>query len=335
MGWLPRYRHLLPVGKLPAVPSALTPLHHVDGIRSGLGPTRVVLKDETATPTGSTKYRMAVVALQYLQERGVRHFSFSSTGNSASAFAWGMRHFPALRAASFVPNVLPAAAFEPPPNMTVHAIDGDYVTAQRAARRFAKQVGCAYEGGFFNVGRREGLKTAYLEAFEQLGRLPDVVLQAVSSGMGLLACSRAVDIAAEVLSDGRRPRLVGVQQAGCAPMVTAAAANSSIIRCEDIVADPTGVATAILLGDPSDSYRYVKRVVDRSGGRFVAVDSGEIAGAKRNVSAAAAVPLCSSSAAAAAAARRLFDEGWIGESETALVMLSGSERADGARCPTS
>ena len=83
-----RYFDLLPVRdeKLLA-PGLRTRTVHARNLGSRLGLNRLFLKDETENRTGTTKDRMAAVALPFLYEGGVRHFCASSTGNSSTSYA--------------------------------------------------------------------------------------------------------------------------------------------------------------------------------------------------------------------------------------------------------
>ena len=102
------------------------------------------------------------------------------------------------------------------PNVRVYCTDTDFVGAAKLAAKFARENGLPFEGGFFNPGRREGLKLAYLEAFDQLApREPDVVLQAISSGMGIYGAHKGI---VEYRAMGRlhgQPRIVCAQQLRC------------------------------------------------------------------------------------------------------------------------
>ena len=66
----------------------------------------------------------------------------------------------------------------------------------------------------------------------------------------------------------RLPRLLCVQQETCAPMVRAFEAGCETIRPEHIVERPDGIARAILRGDPTRCYPYVRRAVLENGGTF-------------------------------------------------------------------
>src|SRR5581483_748360 len=198
--------------------------------------------------------------------------------NSSTAFAYASRWFPGTRIFLFT-----AEAFQPRVNHTagapvVHFVlrDATFVDAFACAATFAARHNIPSERGFFNPGRREGLKLAFLEATEQVPGSVDWYVQAVSSAMGVYGTYKG---ARELLRLGRIPRvprLLCVQQDTCAPMVRAFEDGSPVIRPGDIVERPTGIATAILRGDPSRAYPYVREIVLESRGRFVAVAETEI-----------------------------------------------------------
>lgn len=330
--WLDRFAAVLPVGPdydrtLPAAPTPLRTWPEGAG-RAGVGD--LVLKDETVNPTYSTKYRMAVVAVEYARALDLDTFVFSSTGNSAAAFAHVLDHRADMTARYYWPRSSPLPAeVDASPQIEVIPVDaGGYTAAQRAAR----DDGVApHEGGFFNLGRREGLKVAYLEAFEQLGHLPTVIVQAISSGMGLWAARRAADeFARRTGTTGRSPRLVGAQSAACAPMASAWADGSPTIRPCDVVDVPSGIARAILLGDPSASYPYVHQVVTGTGGAIIDVPDDRVCRAQRDVAAETGIDVCESSAVALAAASGLAGAGLAGPSDEVLALLSGGSRSAAA-----
>nr|UXE44298.1 hypothetical protein Hi04_10k_c1889_00019 [uncultured bacterium] len=129
--------------------------------------------------------------------------------------------------------------------------DASFVEAQNCAKAFARRHELTSEGGFFNPGRREGLKIAYLEAAEQVPGEIDWYVQAVSSAMGVYGVFKG---ARELQAMGRitrLPRLLCVQQESCAPMARAFQEGSESIRPHHVVKRPTGIASAILRGGPN------------------------------------------------------------------------------------
>lgn len=306
--------------RIPVPPTPLSQVADLDGVP-------VFAKVEGVLPTGSTKDRLVSVSLALMLARGVRRFVFSSTGNTAAAYAWGLQWYPELSARAYVSSAVPASQLGPPVgNLQIVRVDGDYVEAGRRSRA---EMGPdeVHEDGFFNLGRREGAKLAYLEAFAQLdamGHRVDTVVQAVASGIGIVAAARAAEQSLAVASWGHPPRLVCVQQCSCAPMVRAYQAELAGGEHRHAVASPYGLAASILLGDPFASYDYVAHEVRRSQGAFVDVSSSEIADVLRRH--ARQVPIGESAAVGLAGAYRLWEQGALQGSPGVLVLLTGGPR---------
>lgn len=325
-----RFAGLLPVRSKNLPAQKYSPMIHARCLGAKLGLSALYLKDETVLPTGTTKDRMAAVALPYLHERGVRAFTCSSTGNSSTAFAHRVPAWPDMRvyiftAENFVPRVQCAEHAQ----VTHFGLRGaSFVQAAEYAGQYAREHGLVSEAGFFNPGRREGLKLAFLEACDQVPGPIDWYVQAVSSAMGVYGAYKG---ARELLGLGRielLPRLLCVQQQSCAPMVRAFAEGSEVIRPEHRVARPAGIAEAILRGDPSRAYPHIRRIVMESGGAFVAVGEAEIRAARQDCAALEGVDVCFSAAAAVAGLAALAKAGGIAADAVVVVNLTGRDRAD-------
>jgi threonine synthase len=325
-----RFAALLPLQeshhRLPQ--SRFTPLVHAERLGSWLGLKSVFLKNETLLPTRSTKDRMAAVSLAYLHERGVRAFSASSTGNSGTAFAYGIRSHPDMHLYLFT-----AENFVPRVQHTDHAQvthfgmrDTSFVDAAAYASVYARHHGLIAEGGFFNPGRREGLKLAFLEASEQVGRPIDWYVQAVSSAMGIYGAYKGARELLQMRRIAAIPRMLCVQQTSCAPMVRAFEDGSDRIRPEHLVPRPTGIAEAILRGDPTRAYPHVRRIVQDSAGGFSAVDEVEIRAARLAVEDMEGISPCFSAAAAVAGVIRLARAGAFAPQSVIVINLTGADR---------
>lgn len=327
-----RFSGLLPVSELrdcfPA--AAYTPMIHALRLGREFGLDRLYLKDETGHPTRTTKDRMAAVSLAYLRERGVRRFCASSTGNSGSSFAYAVRAYPDMHlylftAEEFVPRV----QFADHGQVTHFGMrDMSFVESAAFASIYARNHGLASESGFFNPGRREGLKLSFLEASEQVEPPIDWYVQAVSSAMGVYGAFKG---AKELMKRGRvkqLPRLLCVQQDTCAPMVRAFADGSEKIRPEHLVARPTGIAKAILRGDPTRAYPYVRKIVLESGGSFVAVSDDEMRLARRKVEDLEGVSPCFAASAAVAGVMKLARVSAFRRDSVVVVNLTGGDRPD-------
>jgi threonine synthase len=329
-----RFGDLLPVTDPGLLPADGEPTATVHAIRLGeaLGMSRLYLKDETALPTGTTKDRMAAVALAYLYERGVRRFATSSTGNSSTAYAHAIARIPGLVMYLFTAAQFRDRVQAPAGDRVVNFLlrDATFVEAFEAARRFAERESIVSERGFFNPGRREGLKLAWLEAVDQVPGQIDWYVQAVSSAMGVYGVFKGAKELRALGRLPRLPRLLCVQQDTCSPMVSAWESGSESVRPQDIVERPTGIAQAILRGNPTRAYPHVRRIVLESAGTFTAVSEGEIRDARRAVEELEGLTPCFSAAAAVAGLSKLRRRGEVPADDTVLVNLTGRDRDEPA-----
>jgi threonine synthase len=321
---LTRYAAVLPIvdrasARLPLPITPVVELDSVDGIR-------VFGKVEGLLPTGSTKDRLVAVSLPFMLENSVERFAFSSTGNTAIAYAHGLHLYPEFCARLYISTRVERASLGPvPPNLSIVVVNGDYARASVRVREHRERTGYESEGGFFNIGRREGAKLAYMEALDQLAErdsAPDVIIQAVASGLGIYAASRAVSDMRACGRLTRTPRLICAQQASCAPMVSAYRAEEQGQVRRSVLRSPVGIAPSLLLGDPFASYPYVAAVVRASGGRFVAVPEQEVT-AVLSKHRDDTVPLGASAAVALASVRKVVRACNLAPGDVVLVMLTG------------
>lgn len=135
---------------------------------------------------------------------GIRALVVASAGNTAAAFARACseNEIPCL-------IVVPVAGmkqlrFSRPLNACVKVVcltgGAAYSDAITLAEQIAQEDGFVSEGGVKNVGRRDGMGTAMLNAVETIGRLPGCYFQAIGSGAGAIAAHEA---ARRLIEDGR------------------------------------------------------------------------------------------------------------------------------------
>jgi threonine synthase len=332
---LERFFDLLPVESprsLLPQEAGYTPCIHASRLGAALGMPSLYLKDETVLPTGTTKYRMAVVSLAFLFECGVKAFCTSSTGNSSTAYAHAIARYPDMRLFLFTAEAFEERVDYGTGNQVVPFVlrDATFVDAFNVAGAFAARRHLVSERGFFNPGRREGLKLAFLEATEQIPGPIDWYVQAVSSAMGVYGTYKGALELCGMGQISRPPRLLCVQQDSCAPMVRAFEAGSPVIRGRDIVPEPKGIAKAILRGDPTKAYPHVRRIVLESNGGFVAVSETEIREARTMVEDLEGISPCFSASTALAGVVRLVRQGQFPSNDTVLINLTGSDRSPAA-----
>lgn len=152
----------------------------------------------------------------------------ASAGNSGAAFAWAcsQRHQPcllivpgkSLRRFKFRDSLHPAAHL-------VVIDDGDYPDAIELAAAVSAAVSreskFRSEGGVKNVGRRDGLATVLLAAYEEMNQLPVYYFQAVGSGTGAIAVLEAAKRIRSAGGGALLPRLMLCQNLPFTPIFDA------------------------------------------------------------------------------------------------------------------
>ncbi|MBB5159378.1 cysteate synthase [Saccharopolyspora phatthalungensis] len=146
----------------------------------------------------------------------------ASAGNTAAAFAELCSRLD-VPAVIVVPDgALTRLHSQTPYTDAVRVIaveQGEYADAIALAEMLAQQPGFHAEGGTRNVGRRDGLGTVMLAAWEELQALPATYVQAIGSGAGAIAAHEAAVRLRRIHGDDvRQPRLVLAQNADFAPV---------------------------------------------------------------------------------------------------------------------
>ena len=109
-------------------------------------------------------------------------------------------------------------------------------------------------------------------------------------------------------------------------MAHAFAEGSLSIRPDHIVPRPSGIAEAILRGDPTRVYPYVRDIVIESQGTMVSVSEAEIREARRMVEELEGVSPCFSSSTAVAGLIKQVRRQAFPRQETVLVNMTGGDR---------
>ena len=286
-----------------------TPLVHAEAISERVG-AEVFLKIEGANPTGSFKDRGMCCAVTAAKREGAETVICASTGNTAaSAAAYAARG--GLRCAVLVPDGKIAAGKLAQALMhgaRVIALRGNFDEALELVRELTQRHPIALVNSV-NPYRLEGQKTAGIELIEELGSL-DALCIPVGNAGNITAHWQGYT---ELFTDGTtssRPKILGFQAAGAAPIVLGHA-----------VSKPETIATAIRIGNPA-SWCYALITRDESAGVIEAVTDDEILEAYQFL--AREGLFCEpASAASFAGARRMIREGKIPDGSRLVCTLTG------------
>lgn len=272
-GILDRYRSLLdlPAHTLPiSLLEGNTALIPVPRLAQQIGDgCDLFVKYEGLNPTGSFKDRGIVAAIGEAAGRGVRAVICASTGNTAaSAAAYAARA--GMQALVLIPEgkvatgkLAGALAY----GAQVLPIRGSFDDALSLVLSLTQKHPIALVNSL-NPYRLEGQKTAAFEICDDLGRAPDLLCLPVGNAGNITAYWMAFRQYNHLKGSGL-PRLLGVQAAGAAPLVTGKP-----------VEKPETIATAIRIGWPARGEQALQ-AAEQSGGRIVAASDQEILAMQR------------------------------------------------------
>jgi threonine synthase len=167
-----------------------------------------------------------------------------------------------------------------------------------------------------NPHRIAGQKTAAFEVCDDLGRAPDVLAIPVGNAGNISAYWAGFTDYARAGIVERRPRMLGFQAAGAAPIVLG-----------HPVEQPETVATAIRIGNPA-SWSLATAARDESGGRIEAVTDDEILAAYRDVAHLEGIFCEPSSAASLAGVAKLARAGELDPADVVVAVLTGNGLKD-------
>ena len=316
-----RYRELLPVRRAADIVSlgeAVTPIVPLRRMSARLATGEILVKDEGRLPTGSFKARGLVMAVSMAKALGIKHMAMPTNGNAGAALA-AYASRAGIKTTIFCPQDTPEV------NVSEIALQG--ATVYRVNGLIDDCGKIVAEGkakvGWFDVStlkepyRIEGKKTMGLELAEQLGwQLPDVILYPTGGGTGLIGMWKAfAELEAIGFIGRKRPRMVAVQAAGCAPMVRAFEAGSEHApRFENAHTIASGIRVPQAIGD-----FLILRAVRESGGFAIAVEDSAISAAREEVAREEGLLLCPEGAATYAAYKQSLADGRIGRHEQAVL----------------
>ena len=267
-GVLEKYKNYLPVTDdtpMFSLGEGDTPLVKSRTVAEMVGCDELYFKLEGNNPTGSFKDRGMVVAVAKAIEAGGQSLACASTGNtSASAAAYGA--YMGLPTTVIVPKgnvsrgkLAQAIAY----GARIMLIQGSFDHALEMVRELAERNPIILVNSV-NPHRIQGQKTAAFEIVEDLGSAPDFVFLPVGNAGNITAYWLGFREAFANEWTSTRPRMMGFQAQGAAPIVRG-----------DVVPEPETIASAIRIGNPA-SWNSAIRARDESGGSIDMVSDQDI-----------------------------------------------------------
>ena len=322
-----RWQELLPVfdpTNIVSLGEGDAPLLCVGNIGAKYGLGNLYVKDESLNPTGSFKARGLAAAISKAKELGVEKVIIPTAGNAGGAMAaYAARA--GLVAHIFMPNDTPRANIEESriAGASVTLIDGLISEAAGLSGEKARAEGWFDVSTFKEPYRAEGKKVMGLELAQDFGWvLPDVVVYPTGGGTGLIGMWKAFDELEKLgwLESSRRPRMVAVQAAGCAPVVKAFDDGADFC---DFWMDAHTVASGLRV-PKSFADQLIMSTLRESNGTAVAVTDAELLAAQRELAAAEGIFAAPEGAATLAAMIKLKEQGWIEPHENVVLFNTGT-----------
>jgi threonine synthase len=321
-----RYREMLPVKNeenMLSLGEGFTPLLRAENLGAENNFENLYIKDEGLNPTTSFKARGLCMAISMAKELGVKEVSIPSAGNAAGAMS-AYAALAGMKAFVFMPKDVPApfAAECRALGAEVNLIDGLITDCGKAAAEGVKKYGRFDVSTLKEPYRIEGKKTMGYEVAEQMNwKLPDVIIYPTGGGTGLVGMWKAFEEMGRLgWIEPKRPRMVSVQSAGCAPMVKAFVEGKEFAEPwsgAKTIADGLRVPAAV--GD-----FLILRALRESGGTAVEVSDKDILEAAKKIGRTQGMFVSPEGGATLAAFEKLLGIGWIKKDETVVLFNTGS-----------
>ena len=282
------------------------------------------LKEEGANPTGSFKARGLAMCVTMVRHYGLKKLAIPSAGNAAGALA-AYAASAGIEAHIFMPKDVPSANYVEAMiyGAKVTLVDGLISDCGRmVAERKEKE-------GWFDVStlkepyRIEGKKTMGYELLEQLGwEYPDAVFYPTGGGVGLIGMWKAFAELEDLgwVKPGKRPKMIAVQSAGCAPMVKAFEQGE---KASQMWANAATIASGLRVPKPYGDYIMLE-ILRESGGVALALPDEQILSSLKDWAQNEGVFLSPEGAASTAAYDHLRRTGYLKPEDRVVLFNTGA-----------
>ena len=285
---------------------------------------QLFLKEEGANPTGSFKARGLALAVTMAKHYGISRLAVPSAGNAAGALA-AYAAAAGIEANIFMPKDVPFANYVEAKlyGANVTLVDGLISDCGRmVAERKEKE-------GWFDIStlkepfRVEGKKTMGYELVEQLGwEYPAAVFYPTGGGVGMIGMWKAFQELEELgwVRPGKRPRMISVQAAGCAPVTRAFEQHE---KSSEMWQDAATFASGLRVPKPYGDYILLE-ILKESNGIALAFSDEQILASLKDWAKNEGVFLSPEGAAATAAYDHLLKTGELTPDDKVVLFNTGS-----------
>jgi threonine synthase len=321
-----RYRELLPVADPDneiTLGEGMTPLLPARRLGAQLGCPQLLIKEEGINPTGSFKARGQAVAVARARELGATSLAVPSAGNAGGALAAyaGRAGLPAY---VFMPQDAPEVNKQECAlyGARLYLVKGLINDCGRLVREGAAARGWFDVSTLREPYRQEGKKTMGFELAEQLGwELPDAIIYPTGGGTGIVGMWKAFsEMEALGWIGSKRPKMISVQAAGCAPIVRAfeqGQRHAELWPSASTVA--SGMRVPVAIGD-----YLMLDAIRESGGTALAVSDEALLADVPVLAREEGISAAPEGAATLAALRVLLAQGFLRREERIVLFNTGA-----------
>ncbi|MBM3124915.1 MAG: threonine synthase [Chloroflexi bacterium] len=301
-----------------------TPLLNLPRLGGSFNFKQLFVKDESSNPTGSFKARGLSAAVSKARELGIQKVIIPTAGNAGGAMAAYAARAD-MQALIYMPKDTPLANMEESriAGAQVVLVEGLISDAAGMAGVKAREEGWFDLSTFKEPYRMEGKKIMGYELAEAFDwSLPDVIIYPTGGGTGLVGMWKAFAELDQLgwMKNGKRPRMVSVQAAGCAPVVKAF--DSGAAFC-DFWTNASTIASGLRV-PKSFADALILRDLHESHGTAVAVTDEELLEAQRELGRMEGIFAAPEGAATLAAFKKLVETKWILPEEQVVLFNTGS-----------
>lgn len=309
----------------------------------GINCTVYAYRNDRNGGTNTLKDVAASMTASVLKECGIRQYCVASTGNTATANAKYLAKA-GIKFTNFAPNIMNRDTVDEIRSYGQEVVisEGDYAQAKKEATEFSDKHDIPISIGNIDPLRVESKRTMVFEFIRQIGKMPDVYMQAVGGGTGPIALDKGFrEIQEHIQETGlsvaetKLPRMLLVQQDLCDPMVQAwekAKSNGFPKNFENdypVIPNPPTSVFILSAGNPG-MYPLVARIVNKSKGDFLRIKEAELTDFARIVLKEKSIHIGPAATVCFAGFYQALKEKKINDGETVVINIgeSGKRYAD-------